>query len=163
MHVEKNPVFVFLSLSRYRVHIKMMIMMPAVRAFIHLFLLLCTISFCTSLDCPPLTAGNVDTLLRNILGKTNPSLNSFTPVCLSASFSINRYRHAAVAVSYNTSIFSYLTGLLSTRCLNNWDWVPENFNGGTNNNGLLNLPLRENCSDCNVLSGPILQCVRKLL
>ena len=140
--------------------------MPSVRVFIHIFLLLCTILFCSSLDCPPLTAGNVDTLLRNFLGMANPSLNSFTPVCLSASFAINRYRHAAVAVSYNISspsIFSYLTGLLSSRCLNNWDWVPENFYGGTNNNGLFNLPLCENCSDCNVISGPILQCIRKLL
>ena len=157
--------FLSLFLSRYRIDIKMMIVMSSVRAFIHIFLLLCTFSFCTSQDCPPLTAGNVDTLLRNILGKTNPSLNSFTPVCLSASFSINRYRHAAVAVSYNItspSMFSYLTGLLSTRCLN-MDWVPENFNGGTNNNGLFNLPLLQNCSDCNVLSSPILQCVRKLL
>ena len=141
-------------------------MMPAAKAFIHIFLLLCTISFGSSQDCPPLTEGNVVTILRTILKKANPSFNNFTPVCLAASLSINRYRHAAVAVSYNIttpSVFSYLTGLLSSRC-SNGIWFPKRFLGAPiNNTDVFNLPLLQNCSDCNVINGPTLQCVCKLL
>ena len=162
--VEMSPVIIF-SLSRSRIHIKM-IMMPAVRVFIIILLLLCTISFGSSQDCPPLTEGNAEKLLRHILKGANPSFNNFTPVCLSVSSSINRYRHAAVAVSYNItspSVFSYLTGLLSTSC-SKGNWFPKSFFGALiNNTEVFNLPLLQNCSSCNVTLGPTLQCVRKLL
>ena len=139
--------------------------MPSVRAFIHIFLLLCTISSGTSQDCPPLTAGTVRTLLNQLLQEGSPSLNSFTPVCLAGSFSINRYRHAAVAVNINFTSppLSYFTGLFEVRCLNE-NWSSVRFNGAPiNNTDVFNLPLLQNCSDCNVMSGPTLQCVRKLL
>ena len=139
--------------------------MPSVRAFIHSFLLLCIISFGSSQDCPPLTAGTVRTLLGQFFEVGTPSLNNFTPVCLAASFSINRYRHAAVAVNYNITSppSSYVTGLLEVRC-SNGNWFPRRLrNAPVNNTEVFNLPLLQNCSDCNVISGLTLQCVRKLL
>ena len=136
--------------------------MSSARAFIHIFLLLCTISFGSSQDCPPLTAGTVLGSLRQRFEGGTPSLNNFTPVCLSASFSINRYRHAVVAVNYNSTSppSSFETGLLSTIC-SNGNWFSDSFHGAPTE--VFNLPLLENCSDCNVISGPMLQCVRKLL
>ena len=137
-------------------------MMPSVRALTHTFLLLCIISFGSSQDCPPLTAGTVLASLNQLFEGDTPLLNSFTPVCLSASFSINRYQHGVVAVNINTTSpqESYLTGLLDLRC-SNGNWFSQSFRSAPNN--VTDLPLLQNCSDCNVINGPILQCVRKLL
>ena len=135
--------------------------MPSVKAFIHIFLLLCTISFGSSQDCSPLTAGTVLGTLRQLFEGDTPFLNSFTPVCLAASFSINRYRRAVVAVNYNGTSppSSFETGLLVTRC-SNGNWFSESFRSAPTD--VFNLPLLQNCSDCNVISGPMLQCIRKL-